>query len=169
MVSSPAPFAPTSASIGMWINQSVSRGRLTLASTDPTVDPDIDLGLARDEDDRIRLRGFVDLVGAILATDGFRAVMAGPAVAYDGTPLADLLARPGEVDAWLDRAVDVAAHPSCTCPIGNPSEGGVVDAEGRVHGLEALRVIDLSITPDVPRANTNLTAIMIGEHLASTV
>ena len=29
--------------------------------------------------------------------------------------------------------------------------------------------LDLSITPDVPRANTNLTAIMIGEHLAPTV
>jgi choline dehydrogenase len=173
MVSIPAPFAPTLASIGLWINQSVSRGRLTLASTDPTVDPDIDLGLARDEDDRVRLRSFVELAGAILATDGFRDVMAGPALALDGTPLADLLgASQADVDAFLDRVVDVAAHPSCTCPIGDPDDadaGGVVDAEGRVHGVDGLRVIDLSITPDVPRANTNLTAIMSGEHLAPTV
>ncbi len=65
----------------------------------------------------------------------------------------------------------MAAHPSCTCPIGDPDDprGGVVDAEGRVHGVDGLRVIDLSITPEVPRANTNLTAIMIGEHLAATV
>jgi choline dehydrogenase-like flavoprotein len=45
----------------------------------------------------------------------------------------------------------------------------VVDADGRVHGTEGLRVADLSITPAVPRANTNLTAIMIGEHLAGAM
>ena len=44
----------------------------------------------------------------------------------------------------------------------------MVDGRLRVHGTEALRVVDLSVTPNVPRANTNLTAIMIGEHAAQT-
>jgi choline dehydrogenase len=42
----------------------------------------------------------------------------------------------------------------------------VVDQYGRVHGLEGLRVADASIMPDLPRANTNLSTIMIGERVA---
>ena len=40
----------------------------------------------------------------------------------------------------------------------------VVDQHGRVHGLEALRVVDASIMPDCVRANTNVTTMMIGER-----
>ena len=42
----------------------------------------------------------------------------------------------------------------------------VVDQEGRVRGVEGLRVADASIMPTIPRANTNLTCIMIGERVA---
>ena len=43
----------------------------------------------------------------------------------------------------------------------------VVDPECKVIGVENLRVIDGSIMPEVTRANTNLTCIMIGEHMAA--
>jgi choline dehydrogenase len=42
----------------------------------------------------------------------------------------------------------------------------VVDSECRVRGIEGLRVIDASIMPTLPRANTNLSTIMIGERMA---
>jgi choline dehydrogenase len=42
----------------------------------------------------------------------------------------------------------------------------VVDQYGKVHGMEALRVVDASIMPDCIRANTNVTTMMIGEHIA---
>jgi choline dehydrogenase-like flavoprotein len=42
----------------------------------------------------------------------------------------------------------------------------VVDPEGRVRGVEGIRVVDASIMPEVPRANTHLTAVMLAEHLA---
>jgi choline dehydrogenase-like flavoprotein len=45
----------------------------------------------------------------------------------------------------------------------------VVDSTCRVYGVEQLRVIDLSIVPQVPRANTNLTGIMIGEYMATVL
>jgi choline dehydrogenase len=45
----------------------------------------------------------------------------------------------------------------------------VVDQYCRVHGIEALRVVDLSICPNVVRANTNATAIMIAEHAAAWI
>lgn len=42
----------------------------------------------------------------------------------------------------------------------------VVNQYCQVHGLDGLRVVDTSVTPDVVRANTNATAIMIGERVA---
>jgi choline dehydrogenase len=45
----------------------------------------------------------------------------------------------------------------------------VVDQDLRVHGLEGIRVADPSILPNVVRANTNATAIMIGERVADLV
>jgi choline dehydrogenase len=55
-------------------------------------------------------------------------------------------------------------HPCATLrmgPAGDPD--AVVDQYGRAHMLEGLVVADASIMPTVPRANTNLTSIMIGE------
>jgi choline dehydrogenase-like flavoprotein len=45
--------------------------------------------------------------------------------------------------------------------------GAVVDATGRVHGVAGLRVADASIMPVIPRANTNLPAIVVGEKVAA--
>jgi len=42
----------------------------------------------------------------------------------------------------------------------------VVDPAGRVCGVEGLRVADASIIPDLPRAATHLTTVMIAEHVA---
>ena len=42
----------------------------------------------------------------------------------------------------------------------------VVDQECRVRGVEGLHVVDASVMPTIPRANTNLTCIMIGERVA---
>lgn len=45
----------------------------------------------------------------------------------------------------------------------------VVDATGKVHGLEGLYVCDASIFPVLMRANTNLPSAMLAEHLAGTI
>jgi choline dehydrogenase len=42
----------------------------------------------------------------------------------------------------------------------------VVDAHGRVHGIEALRVVDAAIMPTSVRSNTNLTCMMLAERIA---
>lgn len=60
--------------------------------------------------------------------------------------------------------VDVYAHPASTVPMGLAGSG-VVDAFGRVYGLRGLMVVDASIMPFVPSAPTNLTTIMIAEHV----
>ena len=52
-------------------------------------------------------------------------------------------------------------------PLSDPL--AVVDQYCRVHGLEGLRVIDASVMPEVTRANTNTTTIMIAERAADFI
>ncbi len=165
MVNGPAPEAPGLAGLGLVVNRPFGRGRIRLCSPDAHVDPSVDMDLLADERDRQRLRHCVPLAGEMLSHPAFASLISGEVTGIDGTPLAELLRGEG-VDEWMERTVDGSAHASCTCPMGPADAGGVVDGEGRVHGTEGLRVVDMSITPEVPRANTNLTAIMLAERLA---
>ena len=63
-----------------------------------------------------------------------------------------------------------AFHPVGTCKMGGDRDAfAVVDPQGRVHGLDGLRVIDASIMPSVVSSNTNAPSMMIGEKLADAV
>jgi choline dehydrogenase len=165
MVLGPAPDAPGLGGLGLVVNRPFGRGRVRLCSPDPDVDPSIDMDLLSDDRDRERLRACVAVAHDLLGHPAFASIIGGEVTGVDGTPLLQLLRGEG-LDDWLDRTVNGSAHASCTCRIGPASDAGVVDGEGRVHGTEGLRVIDMSITPEVPRANTNLTAIMLAERLA---
>ena len=58
-------------------------------------------------------------------------------------------------------------HPAGTARMGADGDPlAVLDAACRVRGVEGLRVADASIMPNIPRANTNLTCIAIGERMA---
>ena len=71
------------------------------------------------------------------------------------------------LDAWLKRNVSTSQHLAGTCKMGPSSDKtAVVDQYCRVHGLQGLRVVDTSVMPNVVRANTNATAIMIAERVA---
>jgi choline dehydrogenase-like flavoprotein len=66
--------------------------------------------------------------------------------------------------------VSIAGHTSCTCKMGPATDPmAVVDQDCRVRGLESLRVVDASVLPDIVRANTNATVIMIGERVADLI
>jgi choline dehydrogenase-like flavoprotein len=61
-------------------------------------------------------------------------------------------------------------HATSTCRMGDPGDPEVVvDPDGRVLGVDGLRVADASILPWVTRANTNLTAILVGEKVAAAM
>jgi 5-(hydroxymethyl)furfural/furfural oxidase len=73
-------------------------------------------------------------------------------------------------DAELIAAAAPMAHPSGTCAIGPESNSmAVVDPRCRVYGVENLRVIDASVMPRVPSANTNLPTIMVAERAAELI
>jgi choline dehydrogenase len=54
-------------------------------------------------------------------------------------------------------------------PVGTCAMGSVVDADLRVEGLEALRVVDCSAMPTVPRGNTNAPVIALAERAADLI
>jgi len=65
------------------------------------------------------------------------------------------------------RATGTAYHPVSTARMGSDDDPlAVVDSRCRVRGIAALHVVDASVMPTLPRANTNLPCIMIGERVA---
>jgi 5-(hydroxymethyl)furfural/furfural oxidase len=73
-------------------------------------------------------------------------------------------------DRELLAAAVPMAHPSATCAIGRPDDPmAVVDSACRVYGVSSLRVVDASVMPRIPSANTNLPTIMIAERAADLI
>jgi choline dehydrogenase-like flavoprotein len=69
-----------------------------------------------------------------------------------------------DIRAHLARTTFPIYHPVGTCAIGS-----VLDPDLRVEGLEALRVVDASVMPTVPRGNTNAPVIAIAERAADLI
>ncbi|MBN0452421.1 choline dehydrogenase, partial [Pseudomonas aeruginosa] len=65
-----------------------------------------------------------------------------------------------ELDEFIHNHADTAFHPSCSCKMGS-DDMAVVDGQGRVHGMERLRVVDASIMPLIITGNLNATTIMM--------
>jgi choline dehydrogenase len=147
------------------LNLAVGQGEIRLRSEDPWVQPSIDLNMLAVASDRQRL------------SDGLRlAVRLGQHPAFAGilgdriVPSDKLLDSDAALAEWMGREVTHTNHLSGTCKMGPAADPlAVVDQRGRVHGIEGLRVADCSVMPDCVRANTNATAMMIGERLADLI
>jgi choline dehydrogenase-like flavoprotein len=147
--------------------QCYSRGRLEITSTDAEATPHADFNLLGDGRDvaaaRWLLRHTFDLVRAgIYPKDTeFLDVSHNPV---------DLTMPDAELDSWAASVIRDTAHASSGCAIGGRDDpGAVLDTQCRVRGLDNLWVADASAVPTVPRANTHLTAIMVGERVADWV
>ena len=144
------------------LQNAVSAGRLRLASTDPHVQPDLNYDYLSDPYDRERMRGAVRLGLRISDHPLFRDI-----IAERLNPTDSDLASDAALDNWLLRNACTQHHSSGTCKMGLATDPmAVVDQYCKVHGLEGLRVVDASVMPDVIRANTNATTIMIAERVA---
>jgi choline dehydrogenase len=137
-----------------------NRGRLVLASADPRELPSVDSRMLEDPGD----------IEAMLAAMDFmsRLVQSGPAKEFYGP-----LLQPSPGDDWAKFArstYDSYHHGVGTCMMGPAANKmSVVDERLRVHGISNLWVGDASIMPTVSHANTNVTAIMIGERLSDFI
>jgi choline dehydrogenase len=141
-----------------------SHGTIRLTSRDPEARPRIDPAYFTDQDDR----DLAALVDAIELSREFAAQ----------EPLKSLVGTEDQPGASLADRQDLARyvrangahdyHPVGTCKMGPPSDQmAVVDARGKVHGLDGLYVADAAIMPVIPRANTNIPVAVIAERIAS--
>ncbi len=92
-----------------------------------------------------------------------------PVSRHCNTPLGVPAADDDEsIRAFVRRSTQTLYHPVGTCRMGAGPDA-VVDAELRVHGTEALRVVDCSVMPTVPRGNTNAPVIALAERAADLI
>lgn len=151
-------------SAGTLLLNPASRGRVSLASADPAQLAKVQLNFLAAESDRRTMREMIRFMRRFFATE--------PASQYvtdESAPGAGA-SNDDAIDAWLRASVMSGAHPSCTCAMGVAAdEHAVVDAELKVRGTEGLRVVDVSVMPNIIRGNTNAPAIMIAEKAADLI
>ncbi|MPY94674.1 MAG: hypothetical protein GEV08_16910, partial [Acidimicrobiia bacterium] len=144
-----------------------SRGRVTLRDDDPASPPDVRFDLLADGRDRARLRAAVRRLLDLVEHPAVEAVTELVACDDRGTPAA-VLHDDRALDAWLEGAVGDYVHAAGTCRMGRPDDPmAVVGPDGAVLGTEGLWVVDASVMPDLPRANTHLPTVMLAERLAA--
>ena len=139
-----------------------SRGHVRIRSANPEEAPEIRFNYLSTEQDRKEFRAAIRLTREVFmqkAFDRFRGeeLSPGPQVQTDA-----------EIDAHIRASAETAYHPSCSCRMGN-DDMAVVDGQGRVHGVQALRVVDASIMPIVVSGNLNVPTIMMAEKLADAI
>lgn len=141
-----------------------ARGQVRLRSIDPADMPLIDPNYLGDED---------DLQGQIRAVQAGLKLMQQPSLKR----LIKKIVAPENID-WQDtagietfvrQAIKTVYHPGGTCCLGIDPGSSVVDLQMRVHGVPNLRVIDLSVCPQIASGNTNAPAIMLGERGADFI
>ena len=75
-----------------------------------------------------------------------------------------------QIDAFIRQHAQTAYHPACSCQMGAPDDPmTVVDSQGRVVGLDNLRVVDSSIMPSITTGNLNAPTIMLAEKMADAI
>jgi len=142
--------------------RSPSRGRVKLKSRNPNAHPSILFNYMADPLDWREFRDAIRIT---------REIMRQPALArYRGRELhpSDDLQSDAELDAFVRAKAETAFHPSCSCKMGY-DDMAVVDGEGRVHGMEGLRVVDASIMPQITTGNLNAPTIMLAEKIADRI
>ncbi len=140
-------------------------GWVRLQSSDPTVQPSINYRYLHNENDMRRMRDAVRLACSILESEAYQGISEGRIAPDD-----DTLGSDDKLDSWIRQTLGSSRHVSGTCRIGPDGDAmAVTDQQCRVRGVEGLWVADSSVMPQVTRANTNATAIMIGERVAEWV
>ncbi|MBC8947665.1 MULTISPECIES: choline dehydrogenase [Xenorhabdus] len=142
--------------------RSPSRGRVKIKSRDPRQHPSILFNYMSAEQDWQEFRAAIRIT---------REIMAQPALApYCGREISPGVENQSDeqLDTFIRQHAETAFHPSCSCKMGT-DEMAVVDGQGRVHGIENLRVIDASIMPIIITGNLNATTIMMAEKIADKI
>jgi 5-(hydroxymethyl)furfural/furfural oxidase len=128
--------------------------------------------------DRVRKIGVVNTKNKMLTAIA-AMMMDGPAALrrymidnfiVEGFTFDDVMNDDEALEAFVRKAAIGVWHASCSCRMGRPDDPmAVVDTQGRVRGVQGLRIVDASIFPVVPCANTNFPTLMTAEKIAANM
>lgn len=144
--------------------QQNSRGRMALSSADPRDPPHLECNFLSDPGDVRQYREVVRVLHEIFASQPLQEI-GGRLIGLEDRDVASDEA----LDDWIRRHLSPwgPGHATTTCRMGPPDDKlAVVSQDGRVHGVEALRVADTSIFPNVTSRGTSASAVMAGERIA---
>lgn len=144
--------------------RSPSRGAVTLRSADPSDAPVIRFNYMSEEQDWIDFRRCIRLTREIFgqpAFDEFRGREIQPGAQFRSDDALDDVIREHAESAY---------HPCGTCRMGRTDDPrAVVDPQGRVIGVDGVRVADSSVFPRITNGNLNAPSIMVGEKVSDHI
>jgi choline dehydrogenase len=156
-----ASFSPTGGAVVLAVAVVLpeSFGTLRISTTDPDVQPLIDNNFLATERDQLRMLEGVKISRRLARSPVFGPLQAGELIPGDAV-------RDEALPEVIAANLATYGHPTSTVPMGGATDpAAVVDSVGAVRGLQNLRVVDASIIPGVPSTVTNLTTIMVAEHI----
>ena len=142
--------------------RSPSRGRVRMTSRDPRVHPSILFNYMSADRDWREFRDAIRITREIFAQPALdryrgREISPGGGIETDR-----------DLDAFVRACAETAFHPCSSCRMGEDAMA-VVDGEGRVHGLDGLRVVDASIMPEIVTGNLSAPTTMMAEKIADRI
>lgn len=156
----PRPDSPTRWSVVMPVGLLTPRSRGRIVVGEPGTVPVPDHAYLASDEDRAALADGLEVATRLCRSDSL-------------APLLGARRNPqnhGEsLDVWMRRTHSHYWHPSGTARMGAADDGGVCDADGRVHGVDGVRVVDASLFPEVPRATPALPVVVAGERVAASI
>lgn len=136
-----------------------SRGQVIAPSSSAFDYPIADPGVYRNNIDRAIMHESVSFTRKIMATASMGGLK--PTEAVPGAS--------ADVDAWIRSTTICIYHPAGTAKIGPREDGGVVDKNLKVYGVQGLRVVDASVMPMVPAAHIMATVYAVAERAADII
>jgi choline dehydrogenase len=155
---------PHTLGAGLSMIKQDSRGEVRLRSADAHDPPRILFNLFKEKSDVERAIRGLKAIRDIYGREPLRGLVADE-ILPGGKVVSD-----ADLERFIRDAGAITQHAVGTCQMGIDSEpNAVVDAALKVRGVDALRVVDASIMPDVPGGNTNAPTIMIAEKGADLI
>lgn len=140
-----------------------SRGSVTLTSPDFRTPPLVDAAIWDDPYDRVKAIELFKLFRAIARSQPLE-----PFIGKERMP-GEHIQDDDAIAAELAKMVEGGLHGVGTCAMGADPANSVTDARCRVHGVDALRVVDCSIMPTPISGNTNGPAMAVAERAAELI
>lgn len=144
-----------------------SVGSVVLNPDHPLAAPIVNERMLTTGNDRTAMREAISFVARVLESPSMTAIVESASIDSIGTPLS-ALEDDTVYQAWLSASMGDYFHAVGTARMGSADDpAAVVDQYGKVHGLPGAWVMDASMMPEVPSANTHLPTVMIADRLAT--